>query len=597
MTQILVPLDQLDFGHNANPPINARKTGRLVEIEALAASMTAHGHRVALDVQSIDGKWYVGDGNRRLAALRLRAERGEIAPDEPIKCDDNSESDSNAAGDELSVALNIMREPLHEADQYEVFRDMAERGLGEEQIAARFGIEPIRVRRKLAIGRLAPCILEAWRNGTFDKYHGGADTVRAFTLAPSIEAQERVFEKLLKDGQLWSHTIRNEFGANGNGTASKWLKIIGVDAYTAAGGGIVEDLFGDHHVIQDPALAERLGNEHVEKVMQDLLEQGWSWVARSEDCPNSYSWERLTPGKGQPTKEEKRRIKALEHILNKPGGSIGEEAEEVDAELEKLEAEIEARAWNADQMAISGVKLEVTNWRGIELTYGLVKPQASRKAANDGKPAEKAAPTVSAALTFRLSQQATLATRAALAEEPRVGFVALLAGFLAGSGRSPVKVVQNGFGAVDRYGVRNDDGDRESFADAFLRLSSMKDVDLFRIAAGIAAQAIDMQGHSPFTKGADVLAASITPERITARLAEQFDAKDYFSGVAKPLVLQAIAEAVNEDEARKAGASLKKDELVDFAIKNVVPTGWLPPLLRTAAYAGPAAVQLAEAAE
>lgn len=76
---------------------------------------------------------------------------------------------------------------------------------------------------------------------------------------------------------------------------------------------------------------------------------------------------------------------------------------------------------------------------------------------------------------------------------------------------------------------------------------------------------------------------------MTAALLESFDAADYFGGVAKPFVIQAIREAVNEDEARKA-VKLKKKELVEFAVKNVPQTGWLPPELRCATYSGPGEV-------
>lgn len=75
---------------------------------------------------------------------------------------------------------------------------------------------------------------------------------------------------------------------------------------------------------------------------------------------------------------------------------------------------------------------------------------------------------------------------------------------------------------------------------------------------------------------------------MTEALRQTFDAQDYFSGAAKPIVITAIREALNEDEARKAD-KLKKAELVGYAVSNVVPTGWLPPELRPATYSGPRA--------
>ena len=70
----------------------------------------------------------------------------------------------------------------------------------------------------------------------------------------------------------------------------------------------------------------------------------------------------------------------------------------------------------------------------------------------------------------------------------------------------------------------------------------MSDEELFRVAAGIAGQALDMQSQNalraPLSKGAEVLAAAIDADRITLRGA--FDAVDYFNGVAKPFVITAI---------------------------------------------------------
>jgi ParB family chromosome partitioning protein len=184
----------------------------------------------------------------------------------------------------------------------------------------------------------------------------------------------------------------------------------------------------------------------------------------------------------------------------------------------------------------------------------------------------------------RLSIQATLAVRATLQHEPRLGLVALLAGFIAHRHLhtdSPVRVYHDGFG-------KSHAGDKESFASAFARFSAMSDAELFMVAAGCAGEAVHIErpyvGKMPF----DANAAPIDADRMTAALHETFDAI-YFNGVAKPFIITAIREAVNDDEARKA-EKLKKKELVEFAVKNVEPTGWLPPELRCPTYSGPGEV-------
>jgi ParB family chromosome partitioning protein len=160
-------------------------------------------------------------------------------------------------------------------------------------------------------------------------------------------------------------------------------------------------------------------------------------------------------------------------------------------------------------------------------------PSKERAKADGSK--EKTAPTISNAMMNRLSIQVTQATQKAITEEPRVGLVALLAGFFTRSD-GPVRVHTTGMGG--NY------GDRESFTAAFERLQAMSDEELFRVAAGVAGQALDMQSQNvlraPLSKGAEVLAAAIDADRMNAALGEAFDAVDYFNGVAKLFVITAI---------------------------------------------------------
>lgn len=510
MTQQMTPLDQLKFGHEAEPPINARRTGREVDIEALASSIGAHGLIQALTVREIDGHSYVADGNRRLAALRLRASEGAIAPNEPIKCDFDTLSD----GEEISLAANIMRAPLHEADQLETFCDLADNhGMSEFDIAKRFGIEHQRVRKILALGRLHPVILKWWRE-TEPNQHT-AEVVRAFTLAPSLEEQERVFTSLSNTDRLYGHIVRGEFGV-GDRQLARLMKFVGVKDYVAAGGQVTENLFSDDHVVSDPSLAAKIAADKLQAKVDDALADGWSWAAQRDALPSNWSWnwQKLPISKKKATKEQK---------------------------------------------AESGVVVELDYDGNLQVTYGVVKPREARTIKADG-PTEAKPAAISTAMLHSLSIQATLAVRSALQAEPRLGLVALLAGFL--SERSqyndqepPVRVQHDGMGASDLRG-------KDKFPDAFVRLASMTDQELFAVAAGIAGNAVNMErpyGGVPF------------------------NAADYFRRMPKRFVIEAIREAVNEDEARKA-EKMKKVELVAFAVENVDPTGWLPPELRTSSY-------------
>ncbi|TGT72927.1 hypothetical protein EN802_13695 [bacterium M00.F.Ca.ET.159.01.1.1] len=252
-----IPLADIE----ADESINARRTRSDEGIEELKASIRAHGLIQALRVRHREGaKVSIIAGHRRHRVLCELATTGDTAGGIPVTPDFEvpaifGDVDDDTAR-ELSQAENFIRLPQHEADTYETFRELADRGLDEGQIAARFGIEPKRVKRMLALGRLSPVILEAWRSGEFDRFQGGRDSIRAFTLAASIEDQERVFNKLRKQGSLWAHTIRHEFGA-GDRTIGKQLDFVGKEAYLAAGGSVIEDLFDGEHAVSDPALVKQ----------------------------------------------------------------------------------------------------------------------------------------------------------------------------------------------------------------------------------------------------------------------------------------------------------------------------------------------------
>ncbi|WP_170136642.1 ParB/RepB/Spo0J family partition protein [Mesorhizobium loti] len=572
--------------------INARRTRSDEGIDELKASIRAHGIVQPLRVRwdAAAKRYKIIAGSRRHRVLCELATDGDTAADEPVTPGFEvpvliGDVDDNTAR-EISQAENLIRLPQHEADTYETFRDLADRGLDESQIAARFGIEPKRVRRMLALGRLSPLILDAWREGTLDERGRAIETVRAFTLAPSIEEQERVFTKLTKDRNLHGHAVMLAFGG-ADGDVKKWVKMAGLDAYKAAGGAVTTDLFGDDHIVADKALMHRVAQESIQAKLDGLKAEGWSWVSTDKDLGYywKHSWKREKPGDGKATADEKKRIKKLEKAEAK--GTEGAKGE-----LGALLIDIASRQWTSEQFAKAGAVVEIGYHGDVEIVRGVVKPAAEKKASSassSGAPKEKGPPTISNALHQRLSGQATLAVRQALQQEPRVGLVALLAGFITHRrlhADSPVRIYHEGF--AKKHGE-----DKETFAGVFARLSDMTDQELFTVAAGCAAEAVHLErtsiGRPPFNSDGAPLASAINPVKLTGALLEAFDAADYFGGASKPFVITAIREALNDDEARKA-EKMKKAELTAFALANVPQTGWLPPELRAPTYTGPGAI-------
>src|SRR5579863_6080005 len=156
-------------------PANTRKTGRDAGIDELVASIAAHGLLQNLQVvPGSHGKYEVVAGGRRLAALKRLAKAKAITKDAEIPCHVHVDTDAV----EISLVENIMRLPTHPADQYEAFKALADEGRGPEEIAARFGCEPMVIKRRLKLADVSPALIEAYR-----KAEMGLDQLMAFTVS------------------------------------------------------------------------------------------------------------------------------------------------------------------------------------------------------------------------------------------------------------------------------------------------------------------------------------------------------------------------------------------------------------------------------
>lgn len=186
----LIPLSALK-----SSAANVRRTDAKAELEALAASIEAHGLLQNLTVEpGPSGTFHVVAGGRRLAALKLLAKRKRLAKDVPVPC---KVIDGGATASELSLAENVVRIPLHPADQFTAFSALQVDGLGAEEIAARFGVSPVVVRQRLKLAAVSPRLMEVYRQGGMD-----LDQLMAFAISDDHAAQERVWFEALNGGTV-----------------------------------------------------------------------------------------------------------------------------------------------------------------------------------------------------------------------------------------------------------------------------------------------------------------------------------------------------------------------------------------------------------
>ncbi|WP_187274741.1 MULTISPECIES: ParB N-terminal domain-containing protein [unclassified Methylobacterium] len=584
-------IQNLRFGHEPGAPlgvVNVRVSGREAGLDALAASILALGLIQPLVVVPGEGGIaYVVDGNRRLAALRALVAEEKLPSDREVPVTVREA----ALAREIGLGANINQAPMHDADRVQAFAELRRSGAKEKDIAVRFGQPVAQVRKLLALGGVSPAVLDAWRAGKVSE-----DTVKVFTMALHAD-QDRVLEKGLKSpGSLYACFVKRDLGLDQD--VSGLLAYVGTKAFKAAGGHVVEDLFGGSNAVSDPVLLARLADERLEAECERRRREGWAWVAKATDLPMGWrwSWPQVKPAERPLSSEEQARLAEIETWLD--SDDEGEEAS--DEQIRAAHDEAEAlrdkgfiQPGPADR-ARSGSVILLGRDGKIEVTEYVIRPEdVPAVAPKDDKPAEPEEKGLPISLVETLCGTATEAVQAALGSSPTAGLVALLAGAMcANHWAAPMKVRLDGLG-----GQASSLHDKESFQDLVARLSTMSVDELLVIAAGVAARGVQTlhreHGTRPLAPSerasVQALMGLPDPSAMQDALLAKFDGEAFFKSAPKAVTLQIVGEVLGEAEARRV-KDKKKKELVEFAVSSILPTGWLPAELRHPGYAGPGAV-------
>jgi ParB family chromosome partitioning protein len=565
----------------AGDGINVRATGRRDGIAELAASIAAHGLLQPLLVRERgEGSFEVIDGNRRFVALERLVEREQMAAEDdvPVRVFGRDE----AAAREASLAANVVRLPLHPVDQYEAFAGLADAGMPADEIAGRFGVAQVQVRRQMALGSLHPVIRQAWRAGKIDN-----DAARAFTLAQDSALQLALFTDLKSKGQLWGRNIRAMLGATHD--VSTALSIIGADAYRAAGGTVTEDLFGSDVIVSDPELAKKLLADRLRAECDRRVAEGWSFAILKDGVKDYWSWPRLTPsGKNKGTPEQQQRLADIRIALD-AHALLDELTDEQEAENERLQEErdelqaaIAALSWGPKQKKTSGCFVGV-HGGAIEITYGVQNPKTLKAAAQKKSDAEHdddhhdqgdappALPKISNALHFALSEQRTIAVARALEADPALALRAVVAAMEVKF--APLRIECRGYEALSA----GDSDAPEGFDTLLAQLAGYSDAEVLDRLAIVASRTLDLRSHNPLSEDkAKALLTAIDRREYLEHALEVFDAEAYFKSVNADLCKAALVEMVGRNDC----ASSKKADLAARCAARAREHRWLPPELR-----------------
>jgi ParB family chromosome partitioning protein len=628
---IEVPLSRLK-----KSPRNARRTPHSADhIEALAGSIAGKGMLQKPVVEpeydeagAFTGCWLatIGEG-RRLAHL-LRAERGEIGPDEPVSCVVDLTNDPQ----EISLDENVTREDLHPADEFDAFLDQAERlGRSAEEIAARFGVTPVVVRRRLKLARVSPKLMALYREGWLD-----LDSLMAFAIGDDHGRQEQVYEAL-PPYRVDPGVIRRMMTEKKVAAGDRRAVYVGAEAYEAAGGTILRDLFTEDRGgwFEDVALLERLAVEKLAAEAEHIRDaEGWKWAEAFVDYPYDRAMTRIYPVRVERPEEEKARMASLSEEydalltkwdhLDEPPPEVSERLDEIDAELRGFG---DGYAYLPEDRARAGVFVILNHDAELRIERGFVRPEdvvveadededafsgtvevgrdpedpssfASGDA--DAKEEDPGAP-LSAALVAELTAYRTAGLRDALAENPdaalRVTVHALaLQAFYTGVQltcadlRMTTTWLKSYASEVDASpAMRRIETRREAWArdlpqnpvELWPYVTGLDHDSLTALLAHCVGQSLNAVHSVERRPGAwthaDELATHLGLD-MTGTWAPT--AASYFGRVTKARIAEAVREAITDEAAEKI-AELKKTEMAEAAEQLVAGKGWLPALLRT----------------
>ena len=262
----MIPLSQLKLSDK-----NVRKVAPSVAEDAeLLASIRAEGVKQNLVVYE-GGKntFCVYAGGRCLKALQTLAEEGAIPKDHPVACLVEDEDRATIS----STIENVQRAAMHPADEYEAFATLIDEGRSEEDAAQKFGVPVSKVKRRLKLARVVPEIIDAFRAGDIS-----LECIVAFTLTDHHDRQITVWNSVKDSHYVHAQSIKRLLTETSCSANSKLGKFVGLEAYEAAGGTVMSDLFSDRNTtcFENPDLVERLALEKLQKAVVEFTGL-WKW--------------------------------------------------------------------------------------------------------------------------------------------------------------------------------------------------------------------------------------------------------------------------------------------------------------------------------
>jgi ParB family transcriptional regulator, chromosome partitioning protein len=625
---------------------NVRRVNAGVSIEELAEDIARRTLLQSLNVRpqrdaegAETGMFEVPAGGRRFRALELLVKQKRMTKTQPVPCVVRTDG----IAEEDSLAENIQREALHPLDQFRAFQTLRDKGLGEEEIAARFFVSPAVVKQRLKLAAVSDKLLDVYAEDGMT-----LEQLMAFTVTNDHARQEQVWESLARSCNKEPYYIRRQLTEGAVRAGDKRAQFVGIDVYEAAGGGTMRDLFAhdDGGWLQDPALLDRLAIEKLQTKAQALGAEGWKWIAVATDFPYGHTagLRRLTGETVDLTDQERGTYDALKaeyDRLEQEYADADELPAEVDQRLGEIETALETLderpvAYDPAEIARAGVFVSIDADGDLRIERGYVRPEdeapvepvdsrgGDTRAASppDGK-VQRAVITIGSGssqpeaeaeeedglkplsdrLITELTAHRTLALRDALANDPGTAFAAVLHTLCLGtfyrmssgtcleisaksasfSAQAPGLAHSASAKAIEvrhQQWTKHLPKNEDDLWDALTAFDGDSQAALFAHCASLSVNAV----HEPWNRNSRRL---VHADRLARAVSLDVAAAgwaptvdNYLGRVPKARILEAVREAKGEALAQLID-HLKKPEMAKEAERLLGGTRWLPEPLRT----------------
>lgn len=377
-----IPFNQLVLSQS-----NVRRVKAGVSIDTLAADIARRGLLQSLTVRvqrdaegAPTGFFEVPAGGRRFRALQQLVKARRMAKSEPVPC--IVRDDESISAEEDSLAENVHREALHPLDQFRAMQQLVAQGSDVETIAATFMVTPAVVTQRLRLASVSPKLHEIYAEDGMT-----LEQLMAFSVSEDHDRQEQVWDLLQSSYNKQPYMIRGRLTEEAVRACDKRVRFVGLDAYVAAGGYVLRDLFEEDGGgwLQDVALLDRLVDEKLRAEGERIGDEGWHWVAVAVDFPYNFDdgLRRLHGEQPPLTKEQEASLAALREeaqTLEDEYSGADEIPDEVDARLTTIDEAIgdlvsRPLVFPPEEVARGGAFVSIDVAGSLYIQRGFVRPE------------------------------------------------------------------------------------------------------------------------------------------------------------------------------------------------------------------------------